>query len=947
MPKTYLCLKFIDASFNYLQSFQFSKSFILKTLFLVSLALVSSAHALDWPFFKADAARSGTTTDTVLGPGLELKWMGKAGDAGIVSYSSPIVVGDQAFISHSNGLVTAFDLSPNFAVQSDSSALPTFYVPTKSAAQDWQFRTNGSVYSSPAFAVSSFVRRVFVGTTSGTVYALKANTALPQGEQLWRVDLGGAFFASPIVGDVTGVGPTVFVAAVTGDVYALNAMDGSLRWKIAMPGQVLASPVFDTPKQRLYLVDMRGNIRAVEAGSGGGVWGLSLLDSFHASPALQGDVLYVVGRNGTVRAVDASAQNYPAARIVFSTLTLPAGIASSPAVTVYSGKPRLLVLTHDGTLRAIDANVGGTGLTSAWTLAPKVLDAGGTASVSIAGTRSYVGTQDGALRMIDVADGVVRFEQKLAGGAEIAPAVAQSSLLVASNDGALRTYGMPISSIRVTGQSPVQAGRPNIFTFEAIDAAGNVVPTAAGSVTVTSSIVPGQSQLQVVVPRPLDAGRGTVTLARSPGNYLIKVSVVVAGKTYTGALTVQFVSVLPTPTPMPSPVCNFETNQSATFVLGQPDMTSRGHYILGDTHFNGPADLTADGQNLFVSDYDNARIMIFPLPLSQNAQPASYVVGKANFLDPASSSTVSASNLRFVEGAFSDGQHLYACDPYADRVLIFNLPITQNGPSASLVLGQADFSSSVGGPMAADNFDNPNGIFGDGHQLFVADTRHNRVLVFNLPITQNKQAADYVIGSPSFSSPDIGIGATANNLYAPVSAYSDGQQLYISDSGNNRVLIYNLPITQNGPAAIGVIGQPDFVSNVTSVFASATNMGRPWQVSGDGEHLFVTDWQRSRVLAYKLPIVGYGPAADVVIGQADFAGSQVNQGTLTTGANTLGTPYGVMSDGTNLYAGDYKQPGLALSVPAQPSSGEHAYGRACHRKSWRHDRHRVLSSKCG
>ncbi len=524
-----------------------SKCFLLG-IFLLS----SSAHAIDWPFFKADAARSGTTTDTVLGPGLELKWMGKAGDAGIVSYSSPIVAGDQAFISHSNGLVTAFDLSPNFAVQSDGSALPTFYAPTKSAAKAWQFRTNGSVYSSPAFAVSNFVRRVFVGTTSGTVYALKANAVDPQGEQLWRADLGGAFFASPIVADVTGVGPTLFVAAVTGDVYALNAIDGSVRWKIAMPGQVLASPVFDTPKQRLYLVDMRGNIRAFVASTGGVLWNRGSQNSFHATPALQGDVLYVVGRNGIVRSIDASALIYPAERNIFSTLTLPTGIVSSPAITSYLGKPRLLVLTHDGTLRAIDANVGGGGLTAAWTLAPKIVDAGGTASVSIAGTRAYVGTQDGTLRMIDVADGAVRFEQKLAGGAEIAPAVAQSSLLVASNDGALRAYGMPISSIRVSGQSTVAAGLSNSYVFEALDAAGNVVPTAAGPASVTTSLLPGQNQLQVVSTGPLNAGRGTMTLVRSPGNYLVKVSVVVAGKTYIGALTVLFVGASPTPTPSPS-----------------------------------------------------------------------------------------------------------------------------------------------------------------------------------------------------------------------------------------------------------------------------------------------------------------------------------------------------------------------------------------------------------
>ena len=47
-----------------------------------------------------------------------------------------------------------------------------------------------------------------------------------------------------------------------------------------------------------------------------------------------------------------------------------------------------------------------------------------------------------------------------------------------------------------------------------------------------------------------------------------------------------------------------------------------------------------------------------------------------------------------------------------------------------------------------------------------------------------------------------------------MSVTSDGQRLYVTDLGHNRVLIWNSIPTQNGQAADVVVGQPNMTSEL-------------------------------------------------------------------------------------------------------------------------------------
>ena len=84
------------------------------------------------------------------------------------------------------------------------------------------------------------------------------------------------------------------------------------------------------------------------------------------------------------------------------------------------------------------------------------------------------------------------------------------------------------------------------------------------------------------------------------------------------------------------------------------------------------------------------------------------------------------------------------------------------------------------------------------NRMFVADTGNSRVLVFNLN-SENQiidYEADYVLGQVDFLNNDT--ETTIINLNAPtyLAIDQDNQLLYVSDTGNNRIMILILKMFQ-------------------------------------------------------------------------------------------------------------------------------------------------------
>ena len=286
-------------------------------------------------------------------------------------------------------------------------------------------------------------------------------------------------------------------------------------------------------------------------------------------------------------------------------------------------------------------------------------------------------------------------------------------------------------------------------------------------------------------------------------------------------------------------------------------------------------------------------------------QAARLVIGQETFTSQLDTPTASilggaggvayANNMLFVADSSRAG-----AGPTNHRVLIY--PSVSNllpGPtdelqfetkcpvclgSASVVLGQPDFSTTTQNNDATqNNLRLPTAVASDGTRLVVADTDHNRVLIWNkIPLVSNANA-DVVVGQPDFKSVALpGQTPTAKSVRGPQGVWLQNGKLFIADTQNHRVLIYNSIPTQNGAAADVVLGQPDFTTFVqpdisqARVNATATNMLNPVAVTSDGVKLFVTDLGHNRVLIWNTIPTSNAAPADVEIGQPDMNGSLPN-----------------------------------------------------------------------
>jgi len=113
----------------------------------------------------------------------------------------------------------------------------------------------------------------------------------------------------------------------------------------------------------------------------------------------------------------------------------------------------------------------------------------------------------------------------------------------------------------------------------------------------------------------------------------------------------------------------------------------------------------------------------------------------------------------------------------------------------------------------------PRGVFVANNMLFVSDTGQNRVFIWNTIPTQEFQEPDVILGQLDVedSRRNSGGVVTANTLHYPSGIWSDGKKLIVADAWNHRVLIWHTLPTKNAQPADVVLGQADFETNKTNV----------------------------------------------------------------------------------------------------------------------------------
>jgi uncharacterized repeat protein (TIGR01451 family)/uncharacterized repeat protein (TIGR02543 family) len=277
--------------------------------------------------------------------------------------------------------------------------------------------------------------------------------------------------------------------------------------------------------------------------------------------------------------------------------------------------------------------------------------------------------------------------------------------------------------------------------------------------------------------------------------------------------------------------------QAADMVFGQSDFVSNqcnpGGSPAGPGTLCGPRGIAVDSVgNLYVADTANARVTVYftpfvidPLVPGSGDNLADRVFGQNNNLygagcqDP-NTYTATAGSLCGPYGVAVDSAgNLYVADTGHNRVLKFDRPLVAPSPSCMTcgddvpdwIVGQnGSYTSTAAnlGGRGPSSLSGPQGVGLDSQDnLFVADTNNNRVLVFELPLDD---VAEKVIGQTNFTSGGHGLSGkpTAGSLYNASGVAVDGSGIvYIADRINRRVMQYNPPLAQFGSQGVRVFGQ--------------------------------------------------------------------------------------------------------------------------------------------
>jgi len=322
------------------------------------------------------------------------------------------------------------------------------------------------------------------------------------------------------------------------------------------------------------------------------------------------------------------------------------------------------------------------------------------------------------------------------------------------------------------------------------------------------------------------------------------------------------------------PVVN---NDNADFVLGQVDFTTTVAG-LSATKIDGPQMVAFDEGKMFLVDGANRRVLIWnSAPTTGNPTPAADVVlGQSDFISKGFS--CSATGMDDVYAVWAVDGKLIIADTYNNRVLIWSTVPASNGVAADIVLGQQSFDQCAANDVnddgasdsapTASTLNAPSGIWSDGTRLVVLDDANHRALIWNSFPTTSFAPADIVLGQSAFDKntandddqngvTDAVSARTLNYPYAGV--YSNGEQLFITDTSNHRVLVWSsFPTASFTPADV-VLGQGDFEKRAqndddqdggSDVNPSARTLAYPGGVIQVGSQLIVTDHSNHRHLIY-------------------------------------------------------------------------------------------------
>ena len=359
---------------------------------LLGAALVALAgDAFAQSMFRGDAAHTGASAAAAPRQFHRLKWRYLTGGRVV---SSPVFQDGVLYVGSDDGSVYALDAA--------------------SGQKRWRFATAGPVASTPAVAGGL----VYFMSYDGKFYAVEAQS----GKLRWKFTTGGErrfeaknlhgmlprnqtiadpydmFLSSPVVAE-----GAVFFGCGDGNLYALDASTGALRWKLQTGDVIHASPAY--ADGLVYVGSWDSYLYAVEAASGKERWRFKSGEDpyihnqvgFQSSPAVVGGVVYVGCRDSNLYAIDAQSGTEK-----WRVNNQGSWVIGSPAVT----QGKVVYATSDSALfHEVDAQSGKP-------LLKQDVKAYTFASPTVAGDVVLVGVMNGTLEARDLATGSLLWDYR-------------------------------------------------------------------------------------------------------------------------------------------------------------------------------------------------------------------------------------------------------------------------------------------------------------------------------------------------------------------------------------------------------------------------------------------------------------------------------------------------------------------------------------------------------
>lgn len=320
---------------------------------------------------------------------------------------------------------------------------------------------------------------------------------------------------------------------------------------------------------------------------------------------------------------------------------------------------------------------------------------------------------------------------------------------------------------------------------------------------------------------------------------------------------------------------------------------------------------------LYICDTGHHRLLAFKAENIQDQSIASFQIGQSDFDREGRNgkSEPSAHSLNVPTGIClldKETTGLAVADAWNHRILIWHALPQENNAPADLVLGQTDFIKNEAnqGKVTPDasSMHWPYGVYFDGQSLYVADAGNRRVMIWKTLPTKNNQPCDLVLGQKSFDCRDENAGHDVNamSMRWPHGIAGSGSKLFISDAGNNRIMVYNSIPQTMGSACDLVIGQANFTDcdhNQKRYMPSAASLNMPYSVAIWNGLLITADTANSRILGYTLNRLEMGMDADFLLGQPTFCDKGDNRWKPAQ-ADSLCWPYHVSCHADRLLISD-------------------------------------------